>query len=65
MTVSPYIQYSKVSLTDSGSDTFTGIEGESIYAGASLSILIKGRTLHFGPTFEYQHSLKTLWKGTP
>ena len=63
MTVSPYIQYSKVSLTDSGSDTFTGIEGESIYAGASLSILIKGRTLHFGPTFEYQHSLKTFVEG--
>ena len=64
-TVSPYIQYSKISIADptgSGSD-FTGIEGESIYAGTSLSVLIKGRTLHFGPTFEYQRSIKTFVEG--
>ena len=64
VTLSPYVQYSNISTVDSGSDDdLNSISGESLYAGGSVSILFKGRTLHFGPTFEYQHSVKTFVDG--
>jgi len=63
-TFSPYIQYSNISTIDGGSEQdLDSISGESLYAGGSLSILFKGRSLHFGPTFEYQHSMKTFREG--
>ena len=65
LTLSPYVQYSNISTVDEGGadGDLDSISGESLYAGGSFSILIKGRSLHFGPTFEYQRSIKTFVDG--
>ena len=65
VTLSPYVQYSNISTVDSGSDDdLNSISGESIYAGGSVSILFKGRTLHFGPTLSISTRLRRSWTET-